>query len=81
MQFIPEGLETDSRTTPRRLNHADARDVLGGMAIRGQVATTNEASLRGLYAAQGGALLADATRVTGERASAEDIVQGTLVRA
>ena len=51
------------------------------MAIRGRAATTDEAFLRALYAEHGGALLAYATRLTGERASGEDIVQETLVRA
>ena len=41
-----------------------------------------EASLiRSLYAEHGRSLLAYATRLTGDRAAAEDVVQETLVRA
>jgi RNA polymerase sigma-70 factor (ECF subfamily) len=41
----------------------------------------DEAFVRALFEEHGGALLAYATRLTGERASAEDIVQETLLRA
>ncbi|PXY28182.1 sigma-70 family RNA polymerase sigma factor [Prauserella muralis] len=41
----------------------------------------DEALIRSLYAEHGRALLAYATRLTGDRATAEDVVQETLVRA
>lgn len=41
----------------------------------------DEALIRALYADHGRALLAYATRLTGDRAAAEDVVQETLVRA
>lgn len=41
----------------------------------------DEALVRSLYAEHGRALLAYATRLTGDRAAAEDVVQETLVRA
>ncbi|MEU2338886.1 sigma-70 family RNA polymerase sigma factor [Streptomyces sp. NPDC013172] len=47
----------------------------------GPQATTHEALIRTLYAEHGNALLAYATRLTGDRAAAEDIVQETLIRA
>jgi RNA polymerase sigma-70 factor (ECF subfamily) len=40
-----------------------------------------EALVRSLYAEHGRSLLAYATRLTGDRAAAEDVVQETLVRA
>ncbi len=57
------------------------------MTIRGRHgpetahAPADEDLIRGLYAAHGQALLAYATRLTGDRQHAEDIVQETLVRA
>jgi RNA polymerase sigma-70 factor (ECF subfamily) len=42
---------------------------------------TAEALIRSLYAEHGRSLLAYATRLTGDRAAAEDVVQETLVRA
>jgi RNA polymerase sigma-70 factor (ECF subfamily) len=51
------------------------------MAIRGRAASADEAFVGALYTEHGGALLAYATRLTGERATAEDIVQETLLRA
>jgi RNA polymerase sigma-70 factor (ECF subfamily) len=42
---------------------------------------SDEALVRTLYAEHGKALLAYATRLTGDRAAAEDVVQETLVRA
>ncbi len=41
----------------------------------------DEAVVRALYAEHGRALLAYATRLTGDRAAAEDVVQETLLRA
>ncbi|MFI7066558.1 sigma-70 family RNA polymerase sigma factor [Kribbella sp. NPDC050124] len=42
---------------------------------------TGEALVRSLYAEHGRSLLAYATRLTGDRAAAEDVVQETLLRA
>lgn len=44
-------------------------------------ASVDEALIRALYADHGKALLAYVTRLTGDRAAAEDVVQETLVRA
>ncbi|MEV2235389.1 sigma-70 family RNA polymerase sigma factor [Streptomyces phaeochromogenes] len=52
--------------------------VLGS---RSQRATSDEALIRTLYAEHGKALLAYATRLTGDRLAAEDVVQETLIRA
>ena len=41
----------------------------------------DEALIRGLYEEHGRSLLAYATRLTGDRAAAEDVVQETLIRA
>jgi len=43
--------------------------------------TNDEAIVRSLYEQHGRSLLAYATRLTGDRAAAEDVVQETLVRA
>ncbi len=51
-----------------------------GRAAR-RATDTDEEFLRALYESHGGALLAYATRLTGERTTAEDIVQETLLRA
>ncbi|MBV2353888.1 sigma-70 family RNA polymerase sigma factor [Streptomyces sp. J2-1] len=48
---------------------------------RAPQATSHEALIRTLYAEHGKALLAYATRLTGDRAAAEDVVQETLIRA
>jgi RNA polymerase sigma-70 factor (ECF subfamily) len=48
---------------------------------RAAPAPVDEALVRALYADHGRALLAYATRLTGDRAAAEDVVQETLVRA
>ncbi|HEX3789613.1 MAG TPA: sigma-70 family RNA polymerase sigma factor [Pseudonocardiaceae bacterium] len=48
---------------------------------RRRQADSDEALVRALYEEHGRALLAYATRLTGDRAAAEDIVQETLVRA
>lgn len=42
---------------------------------------SDEALIRFLYQEHGGSLLAYATRLTGDRAAAEDVVQETLLRA
>jgi RNA polymerase sigma-70 factor, ECF subfamily len=44
-------------------------------------AAADEALIRSLYEEHGRSLLAYATRLTGDRAAAEDVVQETLVRA
>jgi len=49
--------------------------------IRGRNEAGDEALIRSLYEQHGRALLAYATRLTGDRAAAEDVVQETLVRA
>jgi RNA polymerase sigma-70 factor, ECF subfamily len=46
-----------------------------------QPASADEALIRALYADHGKALLAYVARLTGDRATAEDVVQETLVRA
>jgi RNA polymerase sigma-70 factor (ECF subfamily) len=48
---------------------------------RATPAPADEALIRALYADHGRSLLAYATRLTGDRAAAEDVVQETLVRA
>ena len=48
---------------------------------RKRQADADEALVRSLYTEHGRALLAYATRLTGDRAAAEDVVQETLVRA
>ena len=48
---------------------------------RAQQNASNEALIRALYAEHGKALLAYATRLTGDRPAAEDVVQETLIRA
>ncbi|WP_236788299.1 sigma-70 family RNA polymerase sigma factor [Amycolatopsis sp. GM8] len=48
---------------------------------RKRVAVADEALIRSLYEEHGRALLAYATRLTNDRAAAEDVVQETLVRA
>jgi RNA polymerase sigma-70 factor (ECF subfamily) len=59
------------RERPRRRRRPD----------RAPPAAADEALIRALYADHGGALLAYVTRLTGDRAAAEDVVQETLVRA
>ncbi|MER7758727.1 sigma-70 family RNA polymerase sigma factor [Streptomyces sp. NPDC097619] len=48
---------------------------------RNRRGSTDEALIRTVYEEHGGALLAYATRLTGDRAAAEDVVQETLIRA
>ncbi|MFD8723536.1 sigma factor [Streptomyces sp. NPDC059629] len=48
---------------------------------RAQRATSHETLIRVLYLEHGNALLAYATRLTGDRTTAESVVQETLVRA
>jgi RNA polymerase sigma-70 factor (ECF subfamily) len=48
---------------------------------RGGRKASDEALIRSLYEEHGRSLLAYATRLTGDRASAEDVVQETLLRA
>ena len=54
--------------------------IVGRWSRRGAQAS-DEALIRSLYEEHGRALLAYATRLTGDRAAAEDVVQETLVRA
>lgn len=51
------------------------------MGITGSEPRDDEAIVRALYEEHGRSLLAYATRLTGDRAAAEDVVQETLVRA
>jgi RNA polymerase sigma-70 factor, ECF subfamily len=56
----------------------------GRMAVlrqRGRLGPSDEALIRSLYEEHGKALLAYATRLTGDRVAAEDVLQETLVRA
>ncbi len=48
---------------------------------RGGSKSSDEALIRSLYEEHGRSLLAYATRLTGDRAAAEDVVQETLLRA
>ncbi|NJP14534.1 sigma-70 family RNA polymerase sigma factor [Streptomyces thermoviolaceus] len=48
---------------------------------RARQAMSHEALIRAIYAEHGRALLAYATRLTGDRLAAEDVVQETLIRA
>jgi RNA polymerase sigma-70 factor (ECF subfamily) len=48
---------------------------------RARQSTSDEALIRALYEEHGRALLAYATRLTGDGAAAEDVVQETLIRA
>ncbi|XVS62712.1 sigma-70 family RNA polymerase sigma factor [Actinosynnema sp. CA-299493] len=54
---------------------------MAGLWSRKREAAADEALIRSLYEEHGRALLAYATRLTGDRAAAEDVVQETLVRA
>ncbi len=52
-----------------------------GRWSRGSSTASDEALIRSLYEEHGRSLLAYATRLTGDRAAAEDVVQETLLRA
>jgi RNA polymerase sigma-70 factor (ECF subfamily) len=54
---------------------------MAGLWSRRRSSAGDEALVRHLYAEHGRALLAYATRLTNDRAAAEDVVQETLVRA
>ncbi|MDH2391695.1 MULTISPECIES: sigma-70 family RNA polymerase sigma factor [Streptomyces] len=54
---------------------------MAGLWSRGRRSSTDEALIRSLYEEHGNALLAYATRLTGDRGAAEDVVQETLIRA
>ncbi len=54
---------------------------MAALFSRKREAAADEALIRSLYEEHGRALLAYATRLTGDRAAAEDVVQETLVRA
>ncbi|MFD7712941.1 sigma-70 family RNA polymerase sigma factor [Streptomyces sp. NPDC059785] len=51
------------------------------LRVRAPKATSDEALIRAIYIEHGKALLAYATRLTGDRLVAEDVVQETLIRA
>src|SRR3712207_4473365 len=55
-------------------------DMAAGSS-RGRGSTADEILIRQLYQQHGGALLAYATRLMGDRAQGEDVVQETLIRA
>ena len=54
---------------------------MAGLSRRARQEVADEALLRSLYREHGGAILAYAYRLTGDRAAAEDVVQEALVRA
>ena len=54
---------------------------MGNLRSRARQSTSDEALIRALYEEHGRALLAFATRLTGDSAAAEDVVQETLIRA
>jgi RNA polymerase sigma-70 factor (ECF subfamily) len=54
---------------------------MAGLSKRARQEVADEALLRSLYREHGGAMLAYAIRLTGDRTAAEDVVQETLVRA
>ncbi|RSS82277.1 sigma-70 family RNA polymerase sigma factor [Streptomyces sp. WAC06614] len=55
--------------------------MAGPLWPRGRRGSTDEALIRSVYEEHGAALLGYATRLTGDRAVAEDVVQETLIRA
>ncbi|QES51689.1 RNA polymerase [Streptomyces venezuelae] len=55
--------------------------MAGPLWPRSRRGSTDEALIRSVYEEHGNALLAYATRLTGDRATAEDVVQETLIRA
>ncbi|MDJ0380029.1 sigma-70 family RNA polymerase sigma factor [Streptomyces sp. G-G2] len=55
--------------------------MAGPLWPRGRRGSTDEALIRSVYEEHGHALLAYATRLTGDRATAEDVVQETFIRA
>ncbi|WP_328946714.1 sigma-70 family RNA polymerase sigma factor [Streptomyces sp. NBC_00250] len=55
--------------------------MAGPLWPRSRRGSTDEALIRAVYEEHGNALLAYATRLTGDRAAAEDVVQETLIRA
>lgn len=54
--------------------------MAGPLWPRTRRGSTDEALIKSVYEEHGHALLAYATRLTGDRAAAEDIVQETLIR-
>ncbi|MFI1980540.1 sigma-70 family RNA polymerase sigma factor [Streptomyces wedmorensis] len=55
--------------------------MAGPLWPRDRRGTTDEALIRWMYEEHGNALLTYATRLTGDRAAAEDVVQESLIRA
>ncbi|MCB5165042.1 sigma-70 family RNA polymerase sigma factor [Streptomyces bambusae] len=55
--------------------------MAGPLWPRSRRGSTDEALIRAVYEEHGNALLAYATRLTGDRATAEDVVQEALIRA
>jgi RNA polymerase sigma-70 factor (ECF subfamily) len=64
----------------RTVSDDEVPRVIGERRRRASAAA-DEALVRSLYAEHGRALLAYTTRLTGDRAAAEDVVQETLVKA
>jgi RNA polymerase sigma-70 factor (ECF subfamily) len=62
-------------------NRGRERVSIVGRWPRGGAKASDEALIRSLYEEHGRSLLAYATRLTGDRAGAEDVVQETLLRA
>jgi RNA polymerase sigma-70 factor (ECF subfamily) len=62
----------------RARQSAQSKSAKGTQSTR---SASDEALIRSLYEEHGGALLAYATRLTGDRGAAEDVVQETLIRA
>ena len=70
-----------SASTDPRPERGPDRIGIAGRWSRRNSKSRDEALVRSLYSEHGRSLLAYATRLTGDRASAEDVVQETLLRA
>ncbi len=68
-------------TQDRPVQHGRTWVRIAGRSAQRADQAGDEALIRSLYEEHGRSLLAYATRLTGDRASAEDVVQETLVRA
>lgn len=67
---------------PHQMGEEDGEgEMAGPLWPRTRRGSTDEALIRSVYEEHGHALLAYATRLTGDRATAEDAVQETLIRA
>ena|SRR5438067_10324985 len=70
-----------SSTAGRASRPGRAVVSIADLGSRRRRESSDEALIRTLYHEHGRALLAYATRLTGDRAAAEDVVQETLIRA